>query len=195
MSASPFSIGVKVLGGGAVLGVAFIVVGYLLPTEFEARAERVAGLSAEEIFRYLDSPEGWRDWTAWPESGLERTGPARGEGARITWNDPELGSGSFTLTSVAPNERVAYRVEVEGTMLTEGTLTLAPEGGGVRMTWVERGAFDRNPLMGWWTLSMDRAQSAELVKGLERLERVAGEGSALSVPMDSIAAAVDGHAH
>ena len=176
MSRSPFGIGVKVLGGGAVLGVLFIAVGYLLPTDFEARAERLAGLEAADVFPYLDSPEGWRDWTTWPESGLERTGPARGEGARLAWDDPELGSGSFTLTRVVPSEWVEYRVEVGGAMLTEGEIRLTQEGGGVRMLWVERGDLGRNPLMGWWGLSMERAQSAELVKGLERLERVAGEG-------------------
>jgi len=177
MSRSPFSIGVKVLGGGAAVGALFIVVGYLLPTDFEARAERVTGVGADAIFRYLDSPEGWREWTPWPESGLERSGPERGEGARITWDDPELGSGSFTLTRVVPSQRVEYRVEVEGTMRTEGELILTPDSGGVRMSWVERGDLGRNPLMGWWGLSMERAQSAELDKGLERLENVAREGT------------------
>jgi uncharacterized protein YndB with AHSA1/START domain len=191
---SPFSIGVIVLGGGAVLGALFLIVGWLLPTDFEATAERVVDVPPEAVFRYLDSPEGWRDWTSWPESGLERSGPSRGEGARLAWDDPELGVGSFTLVAVAPTERVQYRVEVGGSMLTEGDVTLADDAGRVRIRWRERGSLGRNPLMGWWALSMERAQSDELVKGLERLEAVAKEGLALAAPSDS-ASAGDAHQH
>jgi len=180
LSRTPLSIGVLVLGGGAVLGVLFIVVGYLLPTDFEARADRVVALPAAVVFRYLDSPEGWQAWTPWPESGVERTGPAHGEGARVSWDDPDLGSGSFTLTRVVPFDRVEYRVEVGRSMRTEGTLTLTEEGGGVRLDWVERGNLGRNPLMGYWALSMGRAQSEELVKGLERLARAAAEDTAVA---------------
>ena len=200
-SRGPFSIGVIVLGGGAAVGMLFLVVGYLLPTRFEATAERVVDVPSEAVFRYLDSPEGWRDWTTWPEAGLERSGPDRGEGAKLGWNDPELGSGSFTLTRVDAPRRVEYRVEVGGSMrtggsmLTEGAITLAEEPGGVRVQWRERGDLGRNPLMGWWALSMDRAQSDELVKGLERLEAVAREAWALAAQADSASAAGDPHQH
>ena len=182
---SPVSLGVKVLGGGALLGILFLVVGWLLPTDFEASAERVVGVPAEAVFRYLDSPEGWRDWTTWPESGLERSGPGRGEGAAISWNDRELGSGSFTLTRVVAPERVEYRVEVGGSMVTEGAIALEPRAEGARILWTERGSLGRNPLMGWWALSMERAQSDELAKSLERLETAAREGQALATEADS----------
>lgn len=195
MSRGPLSIGVVVLGGGALLGVLFIVVGYLLPTDWEARAERLIAHPAQAVFRYVDSPEGWRDWTTWPESGVTRSGPPRGEGATLAWDDAELGSGSFALTRVVPGERVAYRVEVEGTMLTEGEIALTPEGEGVRVTWLERGNLGRNPLMGWWGLSMERAQSDELAKGLERLEAAAAEGLRLDAPADSVSTRADAHVH
>jgi uncharacterized protein YndB with AHSA1/START domain len=195
LSRSPFSIGVIVLGSGAVLGIIFIVVGYLLPTDWEAEAEHVAALPAEAVFRFLDSPEGWRDWTTWPESGVERSGPGRGEGARLSWDDPELGAGSFTITRVRAPELVEYRVEVEDVMLTQGVITLTEEPAGVRIAWRERGDLGRNPLMGFWGLSMERAQREELVKGLERLETVAAEGMLLAAPADSASASGDAHMH
>jgi uncharacterized protein YndB with AHSA1/START domain len=195
LSQSPFSLGTKILAGGALVLALFLLVGYLLPTEWEANAENLAELPAEAVFRFIDSPEGWRDWTTWPQSGVERSGPGRGEGARLSWNDPELGSGSFTLTRVVRPERVEYTVDVGGSMRTAGVLTLSEEPGGVRITWRERGNLGQNPLMGYWALSMDRAQSDELVKGLERLAVVAAEGMLLAAPADSTSANGDTHLH
>ena len=162
--------GVVILGGGATLLLAFLAIGYLLPADWEAEASVLLPVSAERVFELLDSPEGWQRWTAWPDSGLVRAGPAHGPGAMMAWRDQELGSGSFRIVESVPAQRVAYEVQVgEGSMRADGTITLASEREGVRITWRETGDLGRNPLMGYWALSMDRAQSAELVKSLDRL--------------------------
>jgi hypothetical protein len=57
-------------------------------------------------------------------------------------------------------------------MRTSGALEVTPEAAGVRVTWRESGDLGRNPLMGFWALFMDRAQSAELAKGLDRLSEL-----------------------
>lgn len=179
MIRGPFSIGVWVLGGGALVLGGFLVVGLLLPGDWEADASRVIPAPAESVLAYLDSPEGWQQWTPWPENGVERSGPARGAGARLSWADPDLGVGSFTLASTSEG-RVEYAVDVqEGAMLSSGSVTLTPENGGVRVDWHEEGDLGRNPLMGYWALSMGRAQSEELAKGLERLDSLVS-GSAPS---------------
>lgn len=182
MSRTPFSIGVWILGGVGVLLGAFLLIGFLLPKEWEADASRVIAGSAEAVLPYLDSPEGWNDWTPWPEAGVERTGPERGPGARMSWSDPDLGTGSFTLDA-ASLERVEYSVDVEeGAMLSTGVLTLTPTDGGVRLDWHEEGDFGWNPLMGYWALSMGRAQSEELGKGLERLDSLVRRSPESSIP-------------
>lgn len=169
MSASPFSFGTKILGGGAVLLSAFLLVGYLLPGTWEAEASHLVPSPSEAVLPFLDSPEGWQEWTPWPEVGVERSGPERGAGAQLAWDDPELGAGSFTLGATRP-ERVEYSVEVgEGAMHATGVVTLTAEAGGVRVVWHENGDLGRNPLMGYWALSMGRAQGEEMAKGLERL--------------------------
>jgi uncharacterized protein YndB with AHSA1/START domain len=187
MSASPFSWATKVLAAGALVLVAILTVGWLLPTRWVAEATVLVPAPREAIFRYLDSPEGWRDWTTWPESGLERQGPARGEGAKLSWNDLDLGSGSFTLTTVREPETVEYRVEINaGGMYTDGSITLEDEPGGVRVTWRESGDLgENNPLMGYWGLAMERAQSEELAKGLDRLATLATAPAPTdAVPLD-----------
>jgi len=187
--ANPVSIGAKILGVGAGLLILFLLIGFLLPGSWEAEATADIPASPEAVFRFLDSPEGWRAWTPWPDSGVVRSGPARGEGAKLSWSDPELGSGSFSLVSVTPPERVQYVVDVgDGSMRTEGSVTLSSEEGGVHVTWHESGDLGHNPLMGYWALSMDRAQSQELSKGLDRLSGLLAD-SASAVPADSIGAA------
>jgi len=89
----------------------------------------------------------------------------------MSWNDNELGNGTFEIIEAAPPNRLRYRVEVQGgSMRTEGTFTLRPEGAGSRVTWREEGDFGWNPLMGYWALFMARAQGRELEKALGRLE-------------------------
>lgn len=190
MSRTPFSPGPVILGGGAVLLMLFLLVGYLLPSDWQAEATAHVPLPASAVFRFLDSPEGWRGWTPWPESGVERSGPERGEGASLSWSDPELGSGSFTIVRATEPERVEYSVLIDGgAMRTDGVLALAPEAGGVRVTWRERGDLGWNPLMGYWALSMSRAQSDELAKGLERLGVLAQDSASAPPPADTLAAA------
>ena len=170
MSRGPFSLGPLILGGGGLLLILFLLLGWLLPSTWEAEAALLIPTPAAAVYPLLDSPEGWQRWTPWPESGVQRSGVTRGEGAMLSWNDPELGTGSFTIVSATEDQRVDYAVRVdEGAMRTDGTLTLAPEGGGTRVQWREEGDLGWNPLMGYWALSLSRAQSEELAKGLERL--------------------------
>jgi hypothetical protein len=170
MNRSPLSLGTVILGSAAVLLLIVLAIGFLLPAEWQASASTVVDASAEDVYPFLDTPEGWRSWTAWPDSGLTRSGPASGAGARISWNDDELGEGFFQIVDAVPFERVAYMVEVgNGAMRTQGALTLSDEPGGILIAWSETGDLGRNPLMGYWAFFMDRAQTAELERSLDRL--------------------------
>lgn len=181
-----FGPGTLVLGGAAVLLVAFLAVGFVLPGRWEAHAEARLAVPAEALRPYLDSPEGWRAWTTWPDSALVRTGPERGPGAAISWDDAELGAGTFRVETVGADGGVTYTVEVEGAagglMRTEGSVVLTPAGDSTSVRWRERGDLGANPLMGYWALLMERAQGAEMQKGLERLGAVAGEATSVPGP-------------
>jgi hypothetical protein len=183
MSRGPLSIGPLVLGGGGALLVLFLLVGWLLPQDWEAEASALIPATAAAVYPLLDSPEGWRQWTPWPESGVERSGPTRGEGATLSWDDPDLGAGSFAIVGATEPARVDYAVRVDdGAMRTDGTLSLTPEAGGVRIDWREEGDLGWNPLMGYWALSLSRAQSEELAKGLDRLRTLVADARSSVTP-------------
>ena len=175
---SPFSFGTRILGAGAILLFLFLGLGFLLPGTWTARSVRVVAADPSDVYRYLDTPDGWRAWTAWPDSGVVVEGPERGVGARMSWNDFELGDGTFEITEVVPASSVRYRVAVQGGALqTRGTVSLEAVPGGTRVAWSEEGDFGWNPLMGYWALLMDRVQAREMDRSLRTLsERVAGGG-------------------
>lgn len=172
-----FGPGTIVLGGGAVLLIGFLALGFLLPGTWTATVESTLAVPTSRLLPYLDAPEGWRAWTTWPDSGLTRSGPERGAGARMAWDDPDVGSGSFTIEAVDPDEGVTYAVEVAGEagspMRTRGSIDLRSEPGRTVVRWTEEGDLGSNPLMGYWALFMERAQSAEMSKSLDHLADVA----------------------
>lgn len=167
------SIGVKFFGGGALLLLVFLVTGLLLPGTWEVSRSHQVAAPPEAVFPYLDSPARWETWVPWPETGAAFQGPAEGVGASRSWDDPEWGDGTFTLTAVEPSRLVAYTVEVEeGRMRTDGRLVLTPVQGGTLVEWTERGDFGWNPLMGWVARFMDHLQGRELERSLDRLDGV-----------------------
>lgn len=174
MSATPFSLGTRILGAGAAVLFLFLGIGLALPGTWSAERSALLSVPPSVVFPLLERPSAWRMWTAWPDSGLVATGPDRGVGAGLAWNDRELGDGSFEIVEALSPSRVRYRVEVQdGSMHTDGTFTLEPEGAGTRVTWREQGDFGWNPLMGYWARFMERAQGRELDKAMRRLEALA----------------------
>jgi len=165
-----FGPGTIVLGGGAVLMIALLFIGFLLPKEWSAVAEGQIDAEVAEILPFLDSPEGWRIWTTWPDS-TNRLGPERGAGSEIRWADAELGSGSFRIER-AGSDGVSYAVEVAGVgrpLITRGRIELTPSSAGTVLRWSEEGDLGSNPLMGWWGLWMERLQGTELTKSINQL--------------------------
>lgn len=177
MTRGTFGPGTIVLGGGALLLITVLAIGFFLPTDWAVDAEARIEADAGDVYALLDSPEGWQSWTTWPDSGLTRSGPDRGAGSAMSWDDRELGSGSFTIAE-ADGTTVSYAVEVAGAggsvMSTNGTIVLSTDGDAVVVRWHEEGELGRNPIMGFWALSMERAQTAELGKSLARLAEVVG---------------------
>ena len=169
-----FSFPIKVLAGASALLAAALVVGWLLPGRWEVERSVRVNAPPEAVYAWLDDPRRWDAWAPLGDVESSFTGPDRGAGATRSWDHPDMGDGSFRILAAAPAREVRYRVEVqEGTLITEGTVSLAPEEGGTRVTWVERGDFGPNPLMGYTALGMDRMQGNQMENALRRLAEVA----------------------
>lgn len=167
------SIGVKFFGGGAILMILLLGIGFVLPGTWTVERSHTLASSPEAVFPYLNSPATWEAWVPWPEAGARFEGPPQGPGSARGWDDPEWGDGVFTITAEDPLRSVSYRVDVEeGRMTTTGTVTLLPRGDSTTVHWREEGDFGWNPLMGWVARFMDQLQGRELERSLVRLEEV-----------------------
>jgi hypothetical protein len=56
---------------------------------------------------------------------------------------------------------------------SEGTMTLAPDGDGVKVTWLDAGDLGMNPLFRWFGLFIEHMIGPDFEKGLANLKRVA----------------------
>lgn len=164
----------------AVLLLVVVAVGFALPGTWQARQLRELNAAPDQVFQYVSTVDGWSEWTPMPFVGGERSGPAQGPGATLSWDDPQWGEGSWTLTGVEAPRSMQYEVSVEGGSLrTWGEVTLSPAGaGGTLIEWQERGDFGWNPLLSFMALGMSRMQGEEMSKSLDALEALlAGTGA------------------
>ena len=159
-----------IVGGLASLMVLFIGVGLVLPHTVEVTRSVELAAPPEAVFPYLDDLEAWTEWTPWGEVESRIEGGSAGVGAQRIWDDPNMGSGTLTLTEVSPHTSVAYRADVDGGLTFEGTLALSPAGEGTSLSWTESVSWGMNPLMGWTGLTLSNAQGRQLEQSLGRLQ-------------------------
>lgn len=168
------------IGVVALVLLTIVGIGLALPGTWEARSEVTLDASPAEVFGYLDSVEGWSAWAPLSAVDGARSGPARGPGATLRWDDDEWGEGEWALTEAEAPRRVAYEVHVEGgALVTQGHVLLTPTpDGGTLVEWRESGDFGWNPVLAYMALGMARLQGREMEKGLAALRsRLEAPGS------------------
>ena len=160
----------------AVLLVALLVgVGFVLPASYAVSRSLDFTSPPEKIWPLLDDPRAWARWTIWnkrdPAMKMRYAGPASGVGAEWAWASETEGNGRMRFVAAEAPHRLTYVLEFVdfdgGT--NQGTLTLAPQAGGTRVTWAMQGEMGRNPISRWFGLFMDRLVGPDFDDGLARL--------------------------
>lgn len=165
----------RIFGSLAALLVLFLTVGLFLPGTWSAESSVWLGVPPREVFPYLNDLALWDAWTPWGDVESTFDGQTAGVGSRRSWDHPNLGSGSITITESDPDRLVRYRVVIEdGALLIEGAFLLESAEDGSTVTWSEAGDFGWNPLMGYTALTMTKSQSAQLQRGLRELKSLLG---------------------
>jgi uncharacterized protein YndB with AHSA1/START domain len=167
----------------AALVVIFIGGGYLLPNEVTVQRQTVINAPQEKVFALVDGYKRFNEWSPWaeldPNTKYTFEGPESGVGAKMSWasNDPNVGSGSQTITEHVPNSHVAADLDFGAMGKSRAYWDLKPEGVGTSATWGFKmkldGMMDR-----WFGLLMERFIGPDYDKGLAKVKALAEKEAA-----------------
>jgi hypothetical protein len=161
------------------LTVVFYGGAYVLPGE--VRVERSIDIAAppERVFVLAGDLRRWPDWSPLlaidPDVTFTFEGPpGGGVGQVLRWRsaNPMAGQGTHRVTGHAPRQSLMIETTYENFGTATAGMSLAPEGGGTRVTWTFQsslpGVIDR-----WAGLMIDRMVGSEYEAGLARLKALA----------------------
>jgi hypothetical protein len=167
----------KLMGLGllALVGV-LVVVGLLLPSQWNVERSVVIHAEPRHVYPLVSDLKAWQSWAVWtkdmdPEVKNEYGGPAQGVGAWWAWDGPKMGHGKMTISKSeeAAGVWVEEMIETDESVNAKGSLTWKPEGGGLKVTWVDQGTLP--PVVGGYFRSMlEEMLGDNFQKGLENLK-------------------------
>jgi len=164
---------------GTALALLVIIAGgaYVLPGEAHVERHTVIAATPEQIFAVAGSLKRFNEWSPWagidPAATYSYEGSDSGVGQKMSWvsKNPNVGSGTQTITDVKENERVVSTVDFGSQGQAVITLSLAQATGGTGVTW----RFDA-PLPGilerWAGLMFDNTVGGDFETGLRNLKSV-----------------------
>jgi hypothetical protein len=133
----------KILIGLVVIIVILVVVGFLLPTEYEVNRYIVIDAKPSKIHDLVGDLKRWEDWMTWKDEdpSIEITFGKKttGVGARQTWTGKE-GVGEIVFTSSDSKRGVEYDMSFEqGRYTSLGSILYEEMGKSTRVTWSMKG--------------------------------------------------------
>lgn len=125
----------------AVLAAIFVIVGLLLPSEFQSKRSAVINASQEELFEQINDVKNWNNWNAWNQMdsawNVTYSDNTVGEGAWYSWvsEDENVGKGKVIITKSEPMTNVEGTMEFAGMNPAKIYHILEPQdGGNVKVT-------------------------------------------------------------
>jgi uncharacterized protein YndB with AHSA1/START domain len=163
-----------------VVTVAIIVLGgsFLLPSEAVVTRSTEIAAPPEKVFAIVSDLHRFQEYSPWaeldPNAKYTYEGPATGLGQKMSWSstDPNVGSGSQTVTEFDPPRHVASELDFGPMGKATATWDLEPSGTGTKATWGFRSKLDGIAAR-WFGLMFDKWIGADYEKGLAKLKTVA----------------------
>jgi carbon monoxide dehydrogenase subunit G len=167
----------------AALVVLIVGGGYLLPGEAVVQRRITIEAPPEKVFAIVGNMKRFNEWSPWaeldPNTKYTFEGPETGVGQKMSWTsaNPNVGSGSQTITAFEENKRTATELDLGGMGKAQASMELSPSGMGTAVTWGFRTTL--NGLMErWFGLMFDKWIGADYERGLTKLKAVAEKDAA-----------------
>ncbi len=168
-----------IAAGIGVVAVAGVVGAYATPRAPEVVRSIDIAAPADAVFALVADLRRLPDWSprlaADPAAVVLYTGPTDGVGQKMTWTSrlAAVGSGTETVTAIAPDRSVEMAIVAEGQRPTTARFALEADGQKTRVTWGLRTDLGLNPVARYGGLSIDGVVGPDLERGLVRLKALA----------------------
>ena len=151
-------------------------IGMFLPRQ--VHVERAATIDAPPatVFAVVNGFTLFNKWSPWhdldPNAQYTFDGPARGVGARLSWQgDPKtVGTGSQEIIESRPFEMVKSSLDLGDQGTATAQFALSPEGNGTKITWSLDTDMGMSPVSRYFGLMMDGMVGKDYEKGLASLK-------------------------
>jgi len=163
----------------AVLVVAAVAIGFLLPTTYEVSQSIVINAPRDRVHLLIADLEQWPKWEPWSNAdtsinttvGVQTTGV----GATQSWTD-QHGGGELTFTMSDPDKGIAYDLTFSEKFHCKAAMLHEGEDGEVTVTWTMNGDAAEGgirPVAGYFAQLMPGIIQPMFADGLQRLKSAA----------------------
>ena len=157
-----------------ILAVAFVAVGFLLPSGYEVERRITIAATTEQIHPLVEDLERWSEWEPWREGDptikVTLGGTTKGVGAHQSWTG-ETGDGELTITESSPAGGIRYDMSFDGgAWLSEARIRYEPQGASTEVVWTMEGDTGSNPIGRYFGLLLDSLTGPMFERGLEKLK-------------------------
>lgn len=168
-----------------MLITAFVVTGYLLPSQVHIERSITIDRPVSMMYQLLNSYRYYEEWSPWvgrdPNAEFMTSGAESGVGARLSWTgDPQLvGSGWQEIVASTPYEEINITLDFDTQGVADTGFRLVAEGESSYVTWF----FDSDLTKGvnfldaflarYFGLLFDRWVGGDYEKGLANLKKFA----------------------
>lgn len=165
----------RVVAAFVILVGLFLLIGSLLPRDFDTSTSVLIAAGPEQIFPYVNDLDHWQSWSPWNASAIkgltvEVGQTTAGIGATQRWNEPR-GDGKLWITDVEEPNRVEFSSRFANFPEMESSIVLTSTGDqSTQVTWTSRGSLPGGPFYGWFGMAFSSGLQAEYGKALQRLK-------------------------
>lgn len=180
----------KILLTVLVLILLLLGIGFLLPVDSDVERSVVIDAPASTIYPTLATLRTWPEWTAWsseqdPDCEWSFEGPETGAGAVMKWEGRRHMKGTLTIDKADPLTGIQYTLAMEDMDPMKGSVTLAAEGSGTKVTWCFHGKLNGMPWSNWMQMVLiDPMVGHAFEVGLRNLKTRSEGGKAVEASAD-----------
>lgn len=185
----------KILIGLAIVIVALLLIGFLLPGGIHISRSTSIHASPENVFEEINDLKKWQEWQYWntldPEMQITFGDKTVGTGASYSWKgNNKVGEGTITITESVANQSVASDLAFTGSEPAKALYTMETKGDSVSLTMNVDLNFGMNPIMRWIGLFMKGHMNTAFDYGLKNIKNRAEAKPSFSADISEVSTPV-----